>query len=227
MATDPTAPDAAAANNPQVQVLTSSAAVDNGPIYYQNWVRFKSMNNQYLCLAIVPAESGGKCWMTLVDTPTEDCNFFIRNWDWDDTGAFVFSGNENADTPDCRGNFRMIHHDTRPTGTVPDKYCVSVTSTSEAVPSCLYWGIDWDSAYDLETFTLFKDDDRHNDGQVYGGMTVRIRNMAGAKKPAPVGSIGAFLRTVQSSNHSKWVQLNLDLSKFDGGERFVIEKVTP
>ncbi|KAJ9143772.1 hypothetical protein NKR23_g6431 [Pleurostoma richardsiae] len=209
----------------ETQPATNVAPVGT-PINYQDWIRFKTADNRYLSLAVVSVESGGICFVTVVDQPNDDCNFLIRDWDWDPTKPFPYSGNVDADTPDCHGNFRLIHRDTRP-NPVPEKFCVSIHTDESQwdLVSSLYWGVDWDVAYDLETFTLFKADDEGNDDQVKSGDFVKLRSMAGAKKVPNLGSIGAFLRIGQFDG--QWRVYIPDPHYFQVGDTFVVEKVTP
>jgi hypothetical protein len=193
-------------------------------IYYQDTIRFKTtVNNttKYLTLAVVPAESGGTCWLTLTDTPTPDSNFLLREWGYDNTDRFSFSGNTRADTPDCHGNFRLMHIDTRPTGNVGNDYCVSMAPYQPMV-NMGYWGVNWGAAYDLETFTLFAVNWPDSDGGVCSGDPVKIRNMIGAKNPAPVGSIGQFL-TIEEIN-GEWRVMGT-VHTYGEGAEWIVEKV--
>ncbi|KAL3443413.1 hypothetical protein BJX65DRAFT_311914 [Aspergillus insuetus] len=193
-------------------------------IYYQDTIRFRTEINgstKYLTLAVVPAESGGTCWLTLTDTPSRDSNFLIREWDYDRKDRLHFSGNEHADAPDSHGNFRLIHIDTRPVGNVGNDYCVSMSPYEPSV-NMGYWGVGWHRAYDLETFALFAARWPSSDGGVRDGDPVKIRNLVGAKIPPPVGSIGQFL-TVREVE-GEWRVLGEE-KMYEAGQEFVIEKV--
>ncbi|KAL2849678.1 hypothetical protein BJX68DRAFT_266993 [Aspergillus pseudodeflectus] len=193
-------------------------------IHYQNTVRFRTQVNgttKYVTLAVVPAESGGTCWLTLTDEPTPDSNFLIREWNYSNDHRLHFSGNDRADTPDSGGNFRLLHIDTRPVGNVGNDYCVSMTMYQPMV-TMGYWGVSWGRAYDLETFALFATRWPDSDGGVCDGDPVKIRNLIGAKNPAPVGSIGHFL-TVREID-GEWRVIG-EYATYDAGQEFVIEKV--
>ncbi|KAL3485319.1 hypothetical protein BJX62DRAFT_243043 [Aspergillus germanicus] len=193
-------------------------------IYYQDTIRFRTEINgstKYLTLAVVPAESGGTCWLTLTDTPSRDSNFLIREWSYDSKDRLHFSGNEHADTPDSQGNFRLIHIDTRPVGNVGDSYCVSMSPYEPGV-NMGYWGVGWHQADGLETFALFAARWPSSEGGVCDGDPVKIRNLVGAKNPPPVGSIGQFL-TVREVE-GEWRVLG-EYAAYEAGQEFVVEKV--
>ncbi|KAL2852054.1 hypothetical protein BJY01DRAFT_244670 [Aspergillus pseudoustus] len=194
-------------------------------IYYQNTVRFRTTVNgatKYLTLAVVPVESGDTCWLTLTDEPTIDSNFLLREWNYDNTKRFHFSGNEDADTTSSHGNFRLMHIDRRPVGNVGNDYCVSMT-LYEPMVTMGYWGVSWGRADDLETFALFATRWPSSDGGVCDGDPVKIRNLVGAKDPAPVGSIGHFL-TVREIEGKGWRVMG-EYATYEAGAEFVIEKV--
>ncbi|KAL2808313.1 hypothetical protein BJX63DRAFT_409610 [Aspergillus granulosus] len=196
-------------------------------IYYQNTIRFKTTVNgstKYLTLAVVPVDSGDICWLTLTDEPTVDSNFLIREWNYDNTDRLCFSGNDRADTPDSHGNFRLLHLDTRPVGNVGNDYCVSM-ALYEPMVMMGYWGVSWDAAYDVETFALFATRWPSSDGGVCDGDPVKIRNLVGAKKPPPVGSIGHFL-SVREIDGKGWRVMG-EYATYENGQEFVIEKVVP
>ncbi|KAL4887583.1 hypothetical protein BJY04DRAFT_212613 [Aspergillus karnatakaensis] len=193
-------------------------------IYYQDTIRFKTTVNdttKYVTLAVVPVESGETCWLTLTDEPTRDSNFLIREWNYSNTDRFCFSGNDRADTPDSHGNFRMLHIDTRPVGNVGNDYCVSM-ALHEPMVTMGYWGVSWGRAYDLETFALFATSWPDSDGGVTDGDSVKIRNLVGAKDPAPVGSIGHFL-TVREID-GVWRVMG-EVATYEQGAEFVVEKI--
>ncbi|KAL2786483.1 hypothetical protein BJX66DRAFT_342077 [Aspergillus keveii] len=195
-------------------------------IYYQDKIRFRTSINgttKYLTLAVVPVESGGTCWLTLTDEPTPDSNFLIREWNYHNEDRLHFSGDERENTPDSRGNFRLIHIDTRPVGNVGDSYCISM-NPYEAEPEVNmgYWGVGWGRAYDLETFALFAVNWPSSDGGVCDGDPVKIRNLVGAKSPPPVGGIGQFL-TVREVE-GEW-RVPGEFAEYGAGQEFVVEKV--
>ncbi|RAO64544.1 uncharacterized protein BHQ10_000556 [Talaromyces amestolkiae] len=194
-------------------------------IYYEDTVRFKTTVDgatKYVTLAVVPPSE--TCWLTLTDEPTEDSNFLIREWNYDNTSRLYFSGNLRADTPDSHGNFRLLHRDTRPPDhNVGDDYCVSM-AMYEPGANMGYWGISWDAAYDLETFALFATAWPDSDGGVCSGNSVKIRSLIGSKKPPPVGSIGQFL-TINNINGQWRITGISDHATYPVGAEFVIEKV--
>jgi hypothetical protein len=194
-------------------------------IYYQDTIRFRTTINgttKYLTLAVVPAESGGTCWLTFTDEPTPDSNFLLREWNYDNSDRFCFSGNDRADTPDSHGNFRLIHIDTRPVGNVGDSTCLSMNHLYQPMVTMGFWGVGWGAAYDLETFALFSTRWPTFDGGVCDGDRVKIRNLVGAKNPAPVGSIGHFLTV--SEIEGQW-RLMGEFATYNAGQEFVVEKV--
>ncbi|KAL5338212.1 hypothetical protein BJX70DRAFT_215080 [Aspergillus crustosus] len=193
-------------------------------INYQDTIRFRttiSNATKYLTLAVVPAESGGTCYLTLTDTPSRDSNFLLREYNYHNFSRFHFSGNTSASTPDCHGNFRLLHLDTRPVGNVGDDFCVSMGPWKPMV-NMGYWGVNWSAADDLETFTLFAVNWPQSDGGVVSGDPVKIRSMIGARNPSPVGSIGQIL-TVEEVD-GEWRVLGV-VHTYDEGVEWVVEKV--
>ena len=59
------------------------------PVYYTDKIRLKTAENQYVCLQEDPI----LCKLALVDTPNEDCNFLIRDYDYHPRKPFPYSGN--------------------------------------------------------------------------------------------------------------------------------------
>lgn len=67
------------------------------PIYYTDKIRLKTAENQYVCLQVV--QHPNLCKLTLVDIPNEDCNFLIRDYDYDPRKPFPYSGNLDGTFP--------------------------------------------------------------------------------------------------------------------------------
>jgi hypothetical protein len=195
-------------------------------LYYQDTVRFKTTVNgatKYLTLAVVAPTPGAICWLTLTDEPTQDSNFLIREWNYENTGRFCFSGNEGADTPDSHGNFRMLHKDTRPPEqNVGDDHCISLMPHEGVTMG--YWGIPWATAYDFETFALFATRWKKSDGGVCSGDPVKIKSLMGAKERPGLGSIGLFL-TINVIDGQWRLVGDAEHGYYDAGTEFVIEKV--
>ena len=77
-------------SSPELPPLTN-------PIYYTDKIRMKTAENQYVCLQVV--EHPDLCKLALVDVPNEDCNFLIRDYDYDPRKPFPYSGNLDGTTP--------------------------------------------------------------------------------------------------------------------------------
>ncbi|KAI9011552.1 PLC-like phosphodiesterase [Gaertneriomyces semiglobifer] len=142
------------------------------PIYYTDKIRLKTMDNRYVCLDVKQAPD--LCKLTLVKEPNDNCNFMIRDYDYHPRKPFWYSGNLDADTIDCHGNFRMVHFDTRPVNNVGNDYVLSVDSNQGGL---VYWGVHWGPSDRHETFCLFDPNNLGNSGQVYHGSRVMVLAM--------------------------------------------------
>jgi hypothetical protein len=167
------------------------------PIYYQDKIRLRTQDNRYVCQTregestinvgtiTIPAPSPFVSDMkrqrrlTLVDTPTEACNFILRGYDFSPVKPLPYSGNLTADTQDARGNFRMIPVGVQPTGSgaLPENTTISANLD---LGGLLYWGVSWDGANNRETFAFFDPNNMSNDGQLYNGSRVLVRAMLNA-----------------------------------------------
>lgn len=163
------------------------------PIYYTDRIRLKAQDGRYVCLEVV--EHPNTCKLTLVDTPNDNCNFLIRDYDYHPRKPFSYSGNldgkhslsiphvippfitlttHTADTIDCHGNFRMAHFDTRPVNNVGNDYVLSVDTNQGGL---VYWGVNWGPSDRNETFCLFDPNHLGNSGQIYHGSRVMVLAM--------------------------------------------------
>lgn len=120
-----------------------------------------------------------QCRLTLVDTPTEACNFILRDYDFSPVKPLPYSGNLAADTQDAHGNFRMIPVGVQPTGSqaLPENTTISANLD---LGGLLYWGVSWDGANNQETFAFFDPNNMSNNGQLFNGSHVLVRAMLNA-----------------------------------------------
>jgi hypothetical protein len=179
------------------------------PIYYQDKIRLRTQDNRYVCQTwegestinvgtiTIPAPSPFVSDMkrqrrlTLVDTPTEACNFILRDYDFSPVKPLPYSGNLAADTQDTRGNFRMIPVGVQPTGSqaLPENTTISANLD---LGGLLYWGVSWDGANNQETFAFFDPNNMSNDGQLYNGSRVLVRAMLNATDNNFLKAFNAF-----------------------------------
>ena len=140
-------------------------------IQYRDRIRLRTEDNRYVCLLV--AHHPETCWLTLVDQPSEDCEFLIREYDYSTRKPTPFSGDFNADSLDSHGNVRFIHVDTRPVHNVGDSHVLSVHPDKDQI----YWGVGWGPSDRNEAFAFFDANEGSNDGQVYDGSRVVVRSL--------------------------------------------------
>lgn len=144
-------------------------AVSDTMVRQQDTVRFRVLGtDKYMSL-------GGDGKMTLTTNPDQTCNFMLRDHDYSPNGNLPYSGNLDADTTDCQGNFRMVS--SAPTLFPNDTTVISIKRDEN---NALYNGISWSDSADYETFTSFDPDKINNDGPLYYGSRVILRNMIGS-----------------------------------------------
>lgn len=140
-------------------------------INYLDTIRFRTSDGKYVRCP------GADNAFTLVDTPDEYCNFTLREYNYNTSYGFCYSGNLNADTIDCRMNFRLcqekMHDDTKVVS-------VDIDRKRGIGNNVLFNGIGWGPSGDYETFLCFDPFNLANEGPISHGSKVIIRNMAGS-----------------------------------------------
>lgn len=145
---------------------------------YQSLVMFKTMTNgnkQFLRYNSTNDVNG----FTLVTEDQVDsyCIFRIHEENPNNTDPWCYSGNTDANSNGCHGNFRLncpkMSRDFRLTSVNFDN-----RSNLINVPgNCLYAGIGQGPAYDYETFICFNKAQPSDTGPISNGDTLYIRNL--------------------------------------------------
>lgn len=165
-------------NRPVLDLLIQENSFSSEPTFQtsgiqvkqQDVVRFRVQgSNRYMSLG-----SDGN--LTLVDNVDDSCRFRIRDWGFYGANPLPYSGNLDADTTSCQGNFRLA---TTLQASDPDNTTVvSFNSPNNGYQA--HNGVSWSAAADLETFCGFNPDDIQNQDILEYGSRIILRCMAGA-----------------------------------------------
>lgn len=114
-------------------------------IDYLNSIRLKTLDGRYLAVDIQPPGNGKLSLLTVVDEPSDNTRFLIRERRKNSAWTWPFSGNLDADSCGANGNIRLAHVDS----SIGNDTVLSCVKDSGGF---LYWGVSWDQADERETF---------------------------------------------------------------------------
>lgn len=140
-------------------------------IFYLDQVRFRTTTGKYVSCP------GPMQHFTYIDNPDDTCVFTLQEYNYNTSYGFCYSGNLDANTIDCRMNFRLTR-----VGMAENTQVVSVDidKNRNIGPNALFNGVSWGESQDFETFLAFNPNNHGSEDPIHDGDPIIIRNMRGS-----------------------------------------------